>query len=132
MTQQIKTIVLWILLVIGITIHAVLENSEALYFAPLPEEPYGESIPMEMHIIYILAMVMPMLFALLTLFFGGKPFKIISLVLASLLTLLHIFHVLEDGSLKNITQLLLLTFNAVASAVLVVTLVKWLRQKTSE
>ncbi|MEM9361356.1 MAG: hypothetical protein AAGA43_01925 [Bacteroidota bacterium] len=129
MNNQIKTIVLWLLLVIGIVIHTVIETGEALFFAPLPEEPFGEGIPMFAHVIYIFSMIMPMLFILLTLFFSSKAYKIVSLIFASLLTLLHIFHVLEDGSMENITQLLLLSLIAITSAILVVTLVKWLRLK---
>ena len=129
MNHQLKIIVLWLLLVLGITLHAVLENSAAIYYAPLPEEPYGESIPMMMHVIYIMAMVLPMLFVLLTLFITSRAFKIVSLVLASLLALLHVFHALEEGGLENVTQLLILSFTASASVVLVVALVKWLRAK---
>ncbi|MEL6916198.1 MAG: hypothetical protein AAFO99_00570 [Bacteroidota bacterium] len=129
MNNQIRITILWLLLVLGITIHTVIETGEALFFAPLPEEPYGEGIPMFAHVIYLASMILPMLFTLLTLFFSSKAFKIVSLVFASLLTLLHIFHVLEDGSLENITQLLLLSFIAISSALLVITLVKWLRKK---
>ena len=127
MNKQIQIIVLWLLLIVGISIHSLIETGEALFFAPLPEEPYEDGIPMFAHIIYIASMVLPMLFVLLTLFFASKAFKIVSLVFASLLTLLHVFHVLEEGGLENITQLLLLSLVAITSAILVVTIVKWLR-----
>ena len=129
MNKQIQIIVLWLLLIVGISIHSLIETGEALFFAPLPEEPYEDGIPMFAHIIYIASMVLPMLFVLLTLFFASKAFKIVSLVFASLLTLLHVFHVLEEGGLENITQLLLLSLVAITSAILVVTIVKWLRAK---
>ena len=129
MNKQIQIIVLWLLLIVGISIHSLIETGEALFFAPLPEEPYEDGIPMFAHIIYIASMVLPMLFVLLTLFFASKAFKIVSLVFASLLTLLHVFHVLEEGGLENITQLLLLSLVAITSAILVVTIEKWLRDQ---
>ncbi|MEM9144518.1 MAG: hypothetical protein AAGA86_16135, partial [Bacteroidota bacterium] len=99
MDQVTKVTFLWVLIILGIALHTVLETAESLYFTTLPETPYNEGIPGEAHGIYILALMLPMLLALSTLFFKSKTFVWISLVYAALLGLLNVFHVIEDGSM---------------------------------
>ena len=120
---------LWVLLALGIVVHSLLETGEALFFSPLPEEPYGDGIPMFAHVLNIASIIIPMVFALLSLFLTSKGFIWTALIYASVLTLLHIFHVVEDGSFGNISQLLLLTFIPIASVLLVITLNQWRKEK---
>ncbi|MEM8999549.1 MAG: hypothetical protein AAGB24_04730 [Bacteroidota bacterium] len=128
MNNQIKVVMLWLMIVIGIVLHSVLETAEALYYSPLPEEPYGEGTPVEGHIIAIAAMIVPMLFGFLSLFLRSKTFIWIALIYASLLGLLNIFHAVADGSLENITQLVLLSSVAVINVLLVITLNNWRKE----
>lgn len=129
MNITLKVVMLWVLLALGIVVHSLLETGEALYFSPLPEEPYGDGIPMFAHVLNIVSIIIPMIFALLSLFLTSKGFIWTALIYASVLTLLHIFHVMEDGSFGNISQLLLLTLLPVASVLLVVTLNQWRKEK---
>lgn len=128
MNNQIKTTILWIIIVFGITLHSVLEVVEGFYFAVLPEEPFNEGIPTVSHVIFIMAMLVPLIFSVITLFSKSKAFIWISLIYGALLALLNIFHVIEDGNLENITQLILLSLVAIINVLLVITINNWRKE----
>lgn len=130
MKNQFKITFAWLLIGIGVAIHVIIEVAEAVSFKPLPKEPLNEGIPLAGHIIFVLAMIIPLLFSFLTLFYSKKAFKIVSLVYASLLALLNTVHFIEAiiGHLNNYTQIVLLLFVACINVVLVVLVNKWRKE----
>lgn len=130
MTNQLKVVLLWLTISFSLVIHSVLETSETLYFKPLPDNSTEGSIPTEMHVIFIVAMIFPLIMSVVSMFFSSKAFKISSMVYAGLLILLNSFHVIEEGSLSNPSQLILLSFVAAASVLLMVTLNRWRKEGT--
>lgn len=127
MNNQIKIIVSWILIALGVAIHVIFELSETINFKPLPKEPLNDGLPALAHISFISALILPMVLSFLTLFNTSKTFKTISMIYALLLALLNLVHVVLTviGQLTNYTQVLLVVFVAIMNIVLVATINKW-------
>ncbi|MEM1339103.1 MAG: hypothetical protein AAGF96_15190 [Bacteroidota bacterium] len=127
MNRQLKITITWGLIALGLAIHLTLESRESLFYDELPKAPYNDGFPMEEHIIYLLAMVMPMLMAFLTLFYDSKGFKLFSLVFAILLGLMNTVHALEPfmGGGSNTIQMALLPMVAAFYIVQLVQIVHW-------
>ncbi|MEL6717469.1 MAG: hypothetical protein AAFP82_02010 [Bacteroidota bacterium] len=120
---------LWLLIAVGISIHSLLKTAAYVFFSD-EKLDLGNEIPMENHIISIVAMILPMVFALCTLFFKSKTLVWIAFIYSILLALLNTFHASEplSSSPLNISQAVLLTFIAVVNIVLVLQLNKWRKE----
>ncbi|GAA3620437.1 hypothetical protein [Flavivirga jejuensis] len=130
MNKQIKITIIWSFIGLGLGMHSLLEQSEAIFFKPLLEEPISAGIPPFAHVIYILAMIFPMIMAFLHLFYTKKGFLIFSMVYAGLLSILNIFHVIETlmVNIGNISQIILLLFVAIANIALIFLLNKYKKE----
>lgn len=130
MNNQQKILISWVLIALGIAIHSTLEVGESIFFKPLPTEPYSNGVPIAIHIIHIVAMILPMIMAFLTLFYERKGFRIFSLMYAFLLALLNISHVIETFTVRstNLSQVILLSFVAIINIVLIVLINKWRKE----
>ena len=130
MKTPIKIAIIWLIIAMGLAMHAALEALEYLFYHPLPEAPYHEGVPTDAHIIYLIAMIFPMIIAFLSLFYRQKGFKIFSFVYAIILCLLNVFHAVETvmAGLDNLSQVVLLLFVAIANIILVRVLNIWRKE----
>ena len=127
MNKQNKIVVIWLFIAIGLLMHTALELAEYIFFTTPENEGTADQVPVEVHVIYILAMILPMIMSFLTAFFSGKGFIWFSFIYAILLFILNTFHAVETiiGSISNFSQVVLLVFVAVANGFLVSVLNKW-------
>ncbi|WP_103866193.1 hypothetical protein [Aquimarina sp. I32.4] len=128
-TQQ-KIIVSWILIALGVVIHNTLEVGESIFFKSLPEKPFNDGVPIAVHIIHILAMILPMVIAFITLFYANNIFKIFSLVYAIVLVLLNTAHLAETlgAGFSNYSQIILLLFIVIVNAILIPLIIRWKKE----
>ncbi|MEM1120723.1 MAG: hypothetical protein AAGJ18_09760 [Bacteroidota bacterium] len=126
LNTQSKVALMWLLLPICISIHTVLETVEHVFFSEKMES-FGTEIPTEAHFIYIVALLLPLILAFLSIFIDHKGFRWFSLIYAGLLTLLNVVHLAEIvmTNIGNITQVILLLFVVVVSVLLLLELNKW-------
>ncbi|MEM6736809.1 MAG: hypothetical protein AAF620_12150 [Bacteroidota bacterium] len=131
MKRQTKITSIWAFISLSLLIHFVLEIGEGFYYSELPKEPYGESVPTENHIIYLIAMILPLAMAFVTLFISSKPFKIFSLVYASLLTLINAAHAIEGlvYAISNVSQVVLLLMVVIFNISLLLQLNHWRKEE---
>lgn len=87
-------------------------------------------MPYTVHYFNIVVTIIPLFFALLTLFLNKLTFKWVSIVYAVLLLLLNVFHVaatvMED--ISNLTQIVLLIFVALTNTFLVIAINRWRKE----
>ncbi|WP_108868773.1 hypothetical protein [Aquimarina aquimarini] len=128
-TQQ-KIIVSWILITLGVVTHNTLEVGESIFFKSLPEKPFNDGVPIAVHIIHILAMILPMVIAFITLFYANNTFKIFSLVYAIVLVLLNTAHLAETlgAGFSNYSQIILLLFIVIVNAIIIPLIIRWKKE----
>ena len=127
MDTTIKITFCWSLIIIGFIFHTQYELS-GLFFGEDIKMPKADGeMPYSAHYFNILVHIIPLFFALLTLFFNNKIFKIVSLMYAGLLLLLNVFHLVATGAenIFNLSQMFLLTFITVVNILLTVSINKW-------
>ncbi|MEM6526043.1 MAG: hypothetical protein AAF693_19765 [Bacteroidota bacterium] len=130
MNRQTKIASIWLFISIGLLIHLSLEMSEGFYYSELPKEPYNASVPTENHIIYLLAMILPLAMACATLFLESRFFKVFSLIYAGILTVMNAAHGVEGliFSIENVSQVVLLLMIALFNVVLLLQLNRWRKE----
>lgn len=102
-------------------------------FFPKPEASHaqpGAAVPPIFHVIYISAMILPMIVGFLSTHTDKRWFKGATLVYAALLTLLNVFHFVEQiaHNVADVSQVILLLYVAVANVFLVVWINNWRKQ----
>jgi hypothetical protein len=134
MNNQSKISFTWLAIALGLVMHSAMEISSEVFF---PEPVVGSekgagSMPALFHVIYIVAMILPMIVGFLSMQFEQKWFKTATLVYAVLLAVLNIFHFVEQitENMGDISQVVLLLFVAIATVVLVFWINNW-RKETS-
>lgn len=121
----------WLLIVVALAYHVQYELS-GLFFGKNIKSPEATGeMPYGLHYFNIAVTIIPLFFALLTVFVNHKIFVIVSLVYAILFLLLNAFHVVTTGieDVSNLTQMTLLTFVALANILLVLSINKWRKEE---
>ncbi|WP_348799893.1 hypothetical protein [Flavobacterium adhaerens] len=129
MTNQSKISFTWLAIALSLVMHTIMEISSHIFF-PKPDAMVakpGAEIPPIFHVIYISAMILPMIVGFITLITEKKIFKVITFVYAILLVILNAFHFVEQisGNPSDISQVVLLLFVVVANVYLIIWLNKW-------
>lgn len=120
----------WLLIIVALAYHVQFEMSGLFFGKDIKSPEATGEIPYGMHYFNIAVTIIPLCFALLTVFISHKIVVIISLVYAILFLLLNVFHVVTTGieDISNLTQMTLLTFVAVANVLLVLSINKWRKE----
>lgn len=130
MNNQSKISFTWLAIALSLVMHSAMEISSAVFFPKEATKELGKAMPAMFHVIYIAAMILPMIVGFLTMQFEQKWFKTTTLVYAVLLALLNVFHFIEQvtGNISDISQVVLLLFVAIASIFLVLWINKWRKE----
>lgn len=120
----------WILISIGLAYHTQYELSGLFFGEDIKMPAANGKMPYTVHYFNIAVTIIPLFFALLTLFLNKLAFKWIIFIYAVLLLLLNLFHVLATAKedISNLTQIALLTFVALANVFLVMELNRWRKE----
>ena len=125
-----KIVFCWILIIIGLAYHTQYELSGLFFGEDIKMPDANGKMPYTVHYFNIAVTIIPLFFALLTLFLNKLTFKWVSFVYAVLLLLLNVFHVaataMED--ISNLTQMVLLIFVALANTFLVIAINRWRKE----
>lgn len=132
MNSQLRVGILWIFPAMALVAHTALEISAFIFFtkdADMSEFP--DEIPTEVHIVYIVALILPLFISLTTFFTAKKSFRWFSLIYASLLLIINTLHLVETviGNISNISQVLLLAFIVFANLYLLLQINKWRKEQ---
>lgn len=135
MSNQSKISFTWLSIALSLVMHSAMEISSSVFFPKAdvaPREP-GAEMPPIFHVIYISAMILPMIVGFMSMLFDRKWFKVASLVYAALLALLNSFHFTEQvmGNAKDISQVLLLLYVVVANVYLILWINKWRKENVA-
>lgn len=120
----------WILIIIGLAYHTQYELSGLFFGEDIKIPEANGKMPYTVHYFNIAITIIPLFFSLLILFLKNMVFKWISFTYAVLLLLLNVFHVVTTAveDISNLTQIVLLTFVALANALLVLELNRWRKE----
>lgn len=132
MNNQFKISFTWLSIALSLVMHSSMEVTAHIFF-PKPEASHSEPgavVPPIFHVIYISAMILPMIVGFLSTQIDKRWFKVTTLVYAILLTLLNVFHFVEQVShnVTDISQVVLLLYVAVANVFLVIWINNWRKQ----
>lgn len=125
-----KIVFCWILIIIGLAYHTQYELSGLFFGENIKMPDANGKMPFSVHYFNIAVTIIPLFFALLTLFSKKLIFKWTTFIYAVLLLLLNVFHVFATAKedISNLTQIALLTFVALANVFLVMELNRWRKE----
>lgn len=131
MNNQSKIAFTWLAIALSLVMHSAMEISSAVFFPKVASKEIGATMPLMFHIIYIVAMILPMIVGFATMQLDKKWFKTGTLVYAGLLCLLNLFHFGEQISsdFRNISQVVLLLFVAIANIFLILWIANWRKEE---
>ncbi|WP_417939383.1 hypothetical protein [Flavobacterium sp. RS13.1] len=120
----------WILISIGLSYHTQYELSGLFFGEDIKMPDANGKMPYTVHYFNIAVIIIPLFLVLLTLFLNKLAFKCIAFIYAVLLLLLNIFHVLATvkEDISNLTQIVLLSFVALANIFLIMELNRWRKE----
>ncbi|MGV8092660.1 MAG: hypothetical protein AB2L24_12455 [Mangrovibacterium sp.] len=127
MKNSTKIIVLWGLLLLGLTFHSLLEMMPLFFGADISMPGSDGSMPGSMAWMCLVLYLIPMLCMMATLYLSSAWYKVTNLVLAALFTVINAFHLIEEIGWSE--QLVLLTFVLFVSVLLTIASYRWLRGK---
>lgn len=121
----------WLLIIVALAYHVQYEMSGLFFGKDIKSPEATGEMPYFLHYFNIAVTIIPLFFALLTLFVNHKIFVMVSLVYAVLFLLLNAFHVIATGieDISNLSQMTLLTFVTVANVLLVLSINKWRKEQ---
>lgn len=121
MPTQLKTVVLWFLIVFCYLIHGYYHLGELFFGVDIKVPDATGSVPMAVHIFSILIEILPLSIGLISLYKTAKWFIWMSFIFAILLGLLNLVHLGETIAKEpgEIRQLALLSFIVVVNILLI-------------
>ena len=130
MDTKIKTAFYWLLLGICFLTHTLLHMYELFYGIDIRMPDATGEVPLAVQTFNTVIFTVTFLIALLSINLSGKRFRWFSLVWATLFLLLNIFHLGATAFVEafDLSQVCLLTFVLAVNVLLIVELLKSLRQ----
>ena len=133
MNIKIKISLLWLFIAIGFVVHHIYGLFGVYYHETVMMEGATGDVPLEHHMYRILFEGVALLLALLTIELSKKWFKVGSFVWAILLGMFNVYHVVTAiiYESSNISEILILLLMVIASAFLIMSLNKWVKERNN-